>query len=294
MLKIIAILYIFIFNFFPTGIKAADPVAMTTQSPINIIKEIDSLDQAMEIIDIADEQTLVFFDLDDMLTTPRDLILNPKFHPEFLSRIQDSINLFVHKHKYLSLKLIESISASLIKNLHNKNIHVFGLTAQYSNIENMTFYGNAINNLGVDFTASIKDFDINNFSHEGTIYTQDAKFHKGIIFTNANTKGHVLFSFLKQTNITPRKIIFLDDLSENIEDVKYTIEKINEHSISIKKIDFYGYHYNFINKLTPRLNIQMAKYQIEHYKKTLEWLSDDELQKGYFTLDAKQMFQQDS
>lgn len=100
-------------------------------------------------------------------------------------------------------------------------------------------------------------------------------FSKGVVLTNFSPKGNALMAFLRYTNTQPKKIIFIDDQRKNLKSVEDEARKNN--------IPFFGIEYTAAKdaKLEP-INIKRAHFQLDTFKKTRKWCSDQEFRRLSF------------
>ena len=70
--------------------------------------------------------------------------------------------------------------------------------------------------------------------------------------------------------LTPRRIIFLDDLSANLLSVQDLCQKLG--------IEFLGIHYTAVQNSSPKrlLNMDIATLQFDILEKEKKWISDSE------------------
>ncbi|MDR3645911.1 MAG: DUF2608 domain-containing protein [Candidatus Babeliales bacterium] len=274
-------------HFAQTGNWWRDEGIIQRMNPAGFIQEIQSFSNAEDLLVSADQNSLVFFDLDETLIESTEMICKSQFQNQSrqikskyknLRATKESQSLLTKKH------LIEPNIINIILDLQARRIKTFGLTARHSNQNTTETTYSSFCGLGIDFfDPSIGDFNLINI--QPAEYPNSAPvFYKGIIFTDASNKGYAVYSFLKHTKTLPKKIILFDDNYQNLIHVKAVIDSINHHCINGHYIEFYGYHFTYVEKRNYQLDVKMAEYQFEHLSKTQEWLCDEELKKGYFTI----------
>src|SRR4029077_4286449 len=97
-------------------------------------------------------------------------------------------------------------------------------------------------------------------------------YEEGILFSKGYKKGEVLKTFFKQCNFHPSKVIFIDDLYENLDSVKDELIDLN--------IEFKGYQYiGAAHFFKQEADESILNYQFAHLIKNKEWLSDLEVKK---------------
>ena len=205
----------------------------------------DNLETVKSLCDEADSQTLVIFDMDNVLTESTERA----FHADLYPQIKDVVDEFRNHVKKLPpseqeklrgaqweipVCLVDESMPELIESLQNRDVKVLMLTANphgkvanVDSIENLC--DSRLKNLGINFEKSWLSVDIKRgFNNELTI------FHKGEIFTLESKEIALkrFFEHLPEYNF--RKIIFLDDKRKNLEKVKKLAENQNKTFIGIE------------------------------------------------------------
>lgn len=161
-----------------------------------------------------DDNCLIAFDLDNTLVTSssyygsisweNNLIL--KLEKEGLSSqeaIKHGALLWKQAQFEIKLKLIEKESATLINNW-KKTTNIIGLTARTFDIKDLTFECLKSNNITF---SSFSDHNLDSF-------------HEGILYCGNFLKSAALLNFIDQVLIKkPKKILFIDDKKENLDDI---------------------------------------------------------------------------
>jgi hypothetical protein len=192
-------------------------------------------------------QTLVLLDIDGTLITPKHRILRPqnaRAKQNFLTRVRDiggtsAVNIV---HRDSEQVLIEDQTADILKGLRCRSL---AFTARRTgqavpkapSEEDLTVA--TLGRLGLKFGPWINQellagpYDplalINNksrdFARPGA-----AMVYQGVLFSNNLRKGMVLAAFLRhlaQCQELPTKIVMVDDLIENINDIAAALENFN-------------------------------------------------------------------
>jgi hypothetical protein len=85
-------------------------------------------------------------------------------------------------------------------------------------------------------------------------------------------KGEVLKAFLDYAELSPKKIIFVDDKEKNLKSVEAFAREA--------KIPFIGFQYTaIVDRSKSLLNEKRAQLQFEVLEKEHKWLSDEEADK---------------
>lgn len=254
----------------------------TAQAEIIKASDIQTIE---EVLNKAEADTIIVFDVADVLLTSKDLILKAhykQFKKELKNRIVSSAGPDEAKILYSIISKerkngpVDPKMPLLISKLQSKGIKVLGLTSCYTgklgNIESLEDWRlNELLNTGYDFKKSWPDTKEKTF--KGLISTNKEAlppvFKQGIIFASRVPKGEVLKAFLDYANLKPRKIIFVDNRTKNIESV--------QNFANANGILFTGVEYSAVieAKIEP-LNIKRAEFQFETLIKEKKWLSDEE------------------
>lgn len=253
-----------------------------TQLYSNIVS-IQSFKEIYLELDKADQDTLVIFDVDDVLITYKDVILRPSgshFRPTSWKNIDQKeciflISIMINEAQPM---LIESSIPWFIKKLQTKGAKTMALTSartgKFGVIENAEDWRLKI----------LKQFDMD-FSHafpkNPLIYFDQVKnesdyplFKNGILFLGdeKNTKGDLLVQFLEKMQYKPKKVIFIDDKMPHLISV--------ETALNEAKISFQGYQYKGVEQLSEEFDEQIAEIQFKYLQKNHKWLSDSEAKKS--------------
>lgn len=239
----------------------------------------------------SDKDTLVIFDVDQVLITPDDVILKDRGHEanKFCDATVKQIKKDRNSHEYAQLMSVINISAKLrpvtpetltiFNEIKDSGYKVIALTAT-----GVGAYGN------ID---SLEDWRINDLKNQGFIFSKlssnttarqlepyllltakerakqqfSPMYKDGILFSCNIPKGKVLEAYFKHAKLKPKKIIFIDDKRKNIVSVaKYCHEA---------KIKFVGIEYTAVkHAANEKFNLERAKLQFATLTKSKVWLSD--------------------
>jgi len=236
----------------------------------------------------ADKDTLVIFDVDDVLLIPKDQILlaqNKKYLEELNSKLEQSVGQ-ENANVFYSIIFqqrqngpVDAKKSEVISGLQAKGIKVLALTncftGKFGNIKSMEDwrYGELSKN---DYhfdrswpTLKAKIFEKTMDNGLSPKSNSNPTFFKGIVFTNSVSKGEALQAFLKYANFTPKKIIFIDDKKKHLE----TVENIT----LAHNIPFVGIEYTVANQIqNESLNTKRADLQYEILENEKKWISDSQ------------------
>lgn len=230
----------------------------------------------------ADNKTLVVFDIDEVIFTSQDQVLHPnyrQYRDDFMENLNKKYNTLEIKkltsiiYKTRKRNIIDPNILKIFDLLQDKRIMTLGLTHCPTGLmdEDTKFEHLRILDLkkfGINFHA------ISPYQNELSISEMQSEhgsplLYQGVVLTGLIEKGLVLEQILSKINLKPQKIIFIDDLIENL---------ISVESISTKLgIEFIGFEYTAV-KDTPlsEFNEERARLQFDVLVKERIWLSDTE------------------
>jgi histidinol phosphatase-like enzyme len=229
----------------------------------------------------ADKNTLVIFDIDEVIIETTDSILKPqhkahfvKLEEELLERTSKEQAVYFKSIIYQeqSIKLVNEKILDTFNGLKNKGINIIAITyiatGPRGKIAKFEDWGlSRLNKFGIDFRKfnNLKDHTYSNIpAKHGVPLTKH-----GVTFTALATKGVLLDAVLKHNNIKPQKVIFIDDKLSNLQSVESTCKDLD--------IPFTGIQYTAViksNKWT--FDEELARLQFQVLEKEHRWLSDQE------------------
>jgi FMN phosphatase YigB (HAD superfamily) len=235
-------------------------------------------------INQANPETLVIFDVDDVLMTGKDQILQPVNH-KFAEKLEEGLESRHSENEAQKLwsiiwlarleKPVDPQMSPLIEALQEKGIRVLALTnawtGPFGNISSLENWRvKELNSLGYHFEKSWPQLQTKVFMR---LTTKDPQrfptFIDGILLTCGVPKGEVLQAFLAYAGLAPQKIIFIDDKRKNLESVEKTAESLS--------IPFVGIEYTAVKDAKEEpLDKARAEFQFEVLEKEQKWLSDQE------------------
>ncbi len=246
---------------------------------IKVLK-IPSFEHLEPLLLSANRDTLIVFDIDDvLLKSGVDLLLNFKkyLYKKIRSEFDEKNTSFIYSIIYSQRKTdhVDYRMCSLLSELQNKNISVLGLTCCYTKtfgvIPSLREWRlDELKSFGYFFERSWlqeEAFVLEEFVTPGS----DAcpEFKDGVLFSYPQQKGAVLGSFLKRKNLSPKKIIFIDDRKDNVKSVARFAREYG--------IDFVGVWFTKIAEALPLgFNKNIASLQLSTLFADRVWLSDHE------------------
>ncbi len=246
-------------------------------------QKINSFIQATDSFEDADANTLVLFDVDDVLISAYDPLARDSNYPFFfklMAIIKHPRLLYdtAYVHDLWSIMfdqskrfIIEPEIIHIIKSLQQRDVEVLGLTSMetgfFGVIQSMPEWRFAmLNNLGVTFTQTYSETYFTTLPAYRNNYPG---IYKGIMCCNQQPKGKVLEAFLNKFDVQPKSIIFFDDGQSNLQSVADACKKRN--------IPYKGYQYLVKPARLPgSWNTWRALKQLDYLIKHKQWLSDKE------------------
>ncbi len=253
---------------------------------------ITTFDQMDDEFNHCNESTLVIFDVDEVLITTEDHFIQPHVGDLFHRFCRDAFKKAHSDEEREELSnnlsaaftgpkrhLVEKEIPSKIKQLQDRGVKVIALTAspvgKYGRVESAERWRiEHLNGLGINFAPSFPSIDRHQL--EAIKHPQMAPpvFEAGILFSIGHEKGVVLRHFLEMWGLQPTKVVFIDDLMENLQSV--------EKELANSGIEFKGYLYKGAEPFFKELNLELLHYQLDHLKNNGEWLSDIEVAQRLF------------
>ncbi len=154
----------------------------------------------------------------------------------------------------------EPTTPTVFKAIKESNAIVMGLTKRPQQFAPLTV--TQLKALDINFSFPHLDTKKNSIPRSNThIY------HSGIVFGCEKGKGHALLDILKKAKYTPRRIIFIDDLLQNIKNVETALKKFDQ------TIDFTGIHYTHVATVNTLFDAVKAEQEFQAIQKKIEVLS---------------------
>lgn len=263
------IFFIIVFLIFPFKLFC-DILETSSLEPIKLkIREINN-------------QTLVIFDIDDVIITPKDQILKPaykiysdEYTNKFSKKYSETKAQYFWSIIFLERQneLVDPKILDLFNILKKKNIKTILMTnawtGAFGKIPSLEDWRiNELRKFGIDTSRSFKG--TNQIIFNGTSSKDPKRFpmyKDGVLFTCNIPKGAILKIFLEKISWRPKNIIFVDDKRTHLESV--------EKYCSDAGIIFDGFLFTEVqNRKESPLNGKRAALQYEILEKEGKWLSD--------------------
>jgi len=249
------------------------------------IEKIDSFLEVFDILQEADKETLIVFDVDQTLIKQCDIIFRPEAaNNEFVKLFNNEV---AERHKEIddpvyweclwtkqllfNVCLVEPIILDIIKNLQERGVKTIALTHMRTGsvgiIPNMQHWRfEQLRELGIDFSTS--------FSVQELFFTDLAPnngnypaYYKGILCTGrTNSKGETLKAFLDYLGWRPSKVIYIDDKEKFVVSVQELMEQYN--------IPFQGFIYEAVYKQPLIVDPYIIAIQQNYFKEHSDYICD--------------------
>lgn len=187
------------------------------------------------------------------------------------SRIDDDIEYSVAAMHML----VDSYSIFFVKMLQEKEIPVIAFSAapggkirKEDTDDFIDWRIQELGGFGFDFSRAFPDIETLQLPKDS-----DKEFppiyKSGVLISSLHDKGSVLSHFFKELGWTPKQIVFVDDSLPNIQSVVEALEG---------EVQTIGVHYTAASELPCDLDERAAKYQVDHFLETGEWISQSDAQ----------------
>ncbi|MBU6184029.1 MAG: DUF2608 domain-containing protein [Rickettsiales bacterium] len=246
------------------------------------------LSEFKHAIAAASKNTLVIFDVDNVLVMPTDeyTLGRNSYRTELWNKLkfkwskEELKNIESAAIKRSEVTLVDPSIGAILEDLHARQIPTIALTSintgRYGVIECWEDLQIArLNKCGISFSCTTPFADVpvtNVINNKGVTIRPVCK--SGVIVTDNTDKGEVLKHFLQIHNYFPKTIVFIDDKLDNILSLKEMSKACG--------INFYGFHYTAVQSMTLSYVTEENREKEEYRFKVLEekgiWLNDKELE----------------
>lgn len=223
-------------------------------------------------------QSLVIFDIDDVIFTATDHILKPPHRDTWLNTHFDekfppeiALELLGHTWTTYDFEPTDVKIVDLNQSLKKRNIPSIALTAGWNGkLAHRSSHCDdrisMLKSVHMDFSHSFSKIP-ETFFHGLNNCGKTPSFKRGVIFACMLSKPVVLEAFLKAAHFHPKEILFIDDMHHNLIQMQDFCTKENIH--------YQGFHYTAVSKRNDRiLDEELALFQIQTLIRDRVWLSD--------------------
>jgi len=241
--------------------------AAMMQISLPALAEIRETMSMAEALGTVDEQTLLIVDLDNTVIKPTQTLGTDQWFDHLVKQyvaagdaVDDAINkaiaLWTEVQKATAVVAVEDVTPALIKDAQTRGITVMALTARPLDLIAAT--AKQLKSVGVDFTQKPI------LGHDLEIRAEDtAKLAGGILFVGPkNNKGKVLIQFLQEIELTPKRIVFVDDKPKHVRNV--------EESLKSLPTTYLGFRYGAADKEVASFDAGIADVQLRFFGRILD------------------------
>lgn len=243
------------------------------------IIEAPNLEPIEKALSLADQKTLVMFDVDDTLLVPKDLILKACSRSgewkQKVRRLIDNENLLGQVLSQIEYEPVNPRTKEIIRHLTERQIRTIAFTKMpigpCGDIQSMEDWRlSHLRKHQFDFSLAFPEIPLLSLQ---AIDGKISLFKEGLLCANRQNKGPVLNAFLEKLQWKPSKIIFIDNRLDYLESV--------EEALSGSGIEYVGFYYTEEERRPLILDEALAKFQVDHLIKTGKWLNDLEATINY-------------
>lgn len=252
----------------------------------------------IESLDYPANEVLFVFDVDDVIITPKDEVLQSQNRSVSDPLIKAIVKRRLQKNEAKSRDelrwdlvtdfalqgertLVDSSFLSLQARLRQQGIRNIALTAcgtgnlgRISQLEEWRLAD--LKKFDVAFSWSFPEIE-HFWLPEKTAKKGPALFYRGVVFAAKQNKGEVLEAVLNRLAYRPRCIVFVDDKKKNLLAMQQSCERLG--------IEYHGYHFKEMAERLPSSKLaERACLQFSVLEKEGRWLSDCEANKLLSTL----------
>lgn len=259
------------------------------QGKSNCISEIYFITEILKKLEQEGPNSLIIFDIDEVLITSKDGFFHPAAEEFLLSLVKQEMSVATSEEEKkqledkLSLSLIkterillEEASPGLLKMLKQRGVKTIALTSfptgRFGKIPLLEKWRiDHLKSLDLDFSVFFPAVQRHEFFSIAKSSIPAPLFQEGILFSRGYTKSEVLLAFLDFIKWKPSKVIFIEDAFENLEGVG--------QSLKARGIPFEGFYYRGAIPISNQVDKELIEFQFRNLIKHNEWLCDEKAKK---------------
>lgn len=232
-----------------------------------------------DILKEADKKTLVLLDIDDTLMIPVQSLGSDvwfRYRKEELEKggitskeaLEKALSEWEAIRHLTKMKLVEPGIDQVVAKMQKEGFLIMGLTTQGLALATRTVQ--QLISLGIDLSLTAPSSENHYFqNNHGVLYRQ------GILFTSGTHKGKAILKFLREVELSPKKIVFINDKQTHLQEVEGEVEKAG--------ISFVGLRYSASDERVNAFDPAIAEIQFAPFKKLL---SDEEAEAVLYDKEA--------
>lgn len=218
-----------------------------------------------EITPYIDAQTLVVFDIDNTLIQPNQSLGSDQWFRYVLRSYVDkgisqeaaldkTLGFWKQINKVSNVSPVEYGEPLFVRKLQQSGITTMVLTARGTDVVAIT--DRQLNQVKLDFTKSSP------FGDNDLLIDKGIRYRRGVLYVSGQDKGTSLIKFLQHFRLSPKKVLFIDDLSKNVHSVEAALTKAQIDVLNVR----YGALDEKVKSFNPKLTLVewgiFSKYQV--------------------------------
>ncbi len=236
--------------------------------------EVLELDSLKKIAQLIDKDTLVIFDIDNTLITTDQTLGSSEWYfykyKQYLAKGMSTHKAYIKAqaewkqiNDFTTVSPVEPETVEFFHNLQRKNIPTLGLTARPDDVVEMTEKQLKSQNMDFSKTPLIPK--------KKQQITRNSHYTRGIIFVDEQNKGEILLKFFKKAHFSPKKVVFIDDVTRNAVQVNA--------ALTAKGIDTKSVRYSATDTQVNAFDSKIADMQMRVFINKRELISNDTAKK---------------
>ncbi len=227
--------------------------------------EVLEIKSISEILPYITQDSLVVFGVDETLQTTKQTVGGDHWFCDsvriyqeegfsFEEALAKTLPDYMKLQNMTQVKAVESSTPALVHKLQSSGVKVIGLTARNAELAYTTL--RQLRSIEVDLDRNpVKIKGLNLSSHF------PVKYIEGVLFAQNNHKGEVLFDMVKFSDYPLKKVIFIDDKIEHIQQVE---EMCRAHDI-----EYVGFRYGANDASHEAYKSEIARLQHKYFDEIL-------------------------
>ncbi len=227
--------------------------------------EIIEIQSMAEILPYIEPEALLVLDIDETLLTPVQMVGGDRWFEHSIKTLRDqgfsfeeavakTIPVYMNLQNATAVRSIEACTPAIIHWIQKQGVTVIGLTSRNTGLAYTTI--RQLHSLEINLNKSPIKIDPLNLSTRFPLF-----YIEGILFTQSLNKGEILGNLVKQAQHELKKVLFIDDQSEYVEQVGQYCEA--------RGIPYIGFRYGGSDDSLRMYDHKVASIQQEHLGKLL-------------------------